>query len=201
MPATTEMSISSHLRLPDDTLQPMHDAYDRLLANNPDIESDIMLGPHLENPGAQGVKGSREWLEFATQPELLDIAEQLAGEDLILWRWIALDVVTPENGPMRFMPGSHKQRKIYSHHREENDDLSINLVCDSQHFNESTARDLLFQAGQVSFHDVYMIHGSNANHTDQRRAVFVVRIMPGTCHYDHAPGEEMGATYQAHDYG
>ena len=29
---------------------------------------------------------------------------------------------------------------------------------------------------------------------------FIVRIMPGNCHYDHALSEEIGVKYQAHDY-
>jgi ectoine hydroxylase-related dioxygenase (phytanoyl-CoA dioxygenase family) len=74
-------------------------------------------------------------------------------------------------------------------------------VCDSEHFDESTAENLILEAGQVSYHDVYMIHGSLANKTDQRRAAFVVRLMPATCHYDHALGEEIGRKHAAHDYG
>lgn len=221
-------------RIPDKTLARMRRDYDELLARNPDIKPDIMLGPHLEKPGAQGVRGSREFLEFATQPELMDIAARLIGDDLILWGttifgkparqgketpwhqdgdyypirpletitiWIALDDVTPENGPLRMIPGSHKQRRLFSHHWEENEDLSINLVCDAEHFDESTAEDLMLEAGQVSFHDVYMIHGSKPNTTDQRRAAFVARIMPGRCHYDHELGAEMGKAHTSHDYG
>lgn len=223
-----------NFRIPDDTLARMRAAYDELLERNRHIESDIMLGPHLEKPGAQGVKGSREWLDFATQPELMEIAAQLIGEDLILWGttvfgkpahggketpwhqdgdyypirpletitiWMALDDVTPENGPLRMIPGSHKQRKLFSHHWEENADLSINLVCDSEHFDASTAEDLLLEAGQVSFHDVYMTHGSKPNRTDKRRAAFVARIMPGHCHYDHQLGAEMSQPHASHDYG
>lgn len=221
-------------RLPQDRLKHMHDAYARLLAANPNISSDFMLGPHLEQPGAQGVQGSREWLEFATQPEVLHIAAQLVGEDLILWGttifgkpakvgkatpwhqdgeyypirplktitvWIALDDATRENGCMQFIPGSHKARKTFSHHWEEDDTLTINQVCDAEHFDESTAHDLILEAGQMSFHDVYMIHGSRANTTGARRAAFVVRIMPGNCYYDHALGQEMAQPHQAHDYG
>lgn len=221
-------------RLPAPVLSAMRTAYDELLANNPDIPSDFMLGPHLQNPGAQGVKGSRDWLEFATQPEILDIAAQLIGQDLIIWGttifgkparvgkatpwhqdgdyypirpletisvWIALDDVTRENGCMRFIPGSHKARKSYSHHWEEDDAFTINQVCDAEHFDENTAHDLVLEAGQMSFHDVYMIHGSRANTTGERRAAFIIRIMPGRCHYDHALGEKMGQQNAAHDYG
>jgi hypothetical protein len=33
----------------------------------------------------------------------------------VLTVWIPLDDVTPENGPMQFIPGSHKQHKLFSH--------------------------------------------------------------------------------------
>lgn len=221
-------------RLAQETLDQMRHSYDKLLANNPDISSDFMLGPHLEQPGAQGVRGSRQWLEFATQPEILDIAEQLIGEDLILWGttifgkpahigkatpwhqdgdyypirpletltvWIALDDASRDNGCMHFIPGSHKSRMTFSHHWQDGDGLTINQVCDAQHFDESTAHDLVLEAGQMSFHDVYMIHGSRANSSGRRRAAFVIRMMPGGCHYDHALGKQMARPHQVHDYG
>ena len=221
-------------RLADRALQRMRTAYDKLLADNPDIASDFMLGPHLEQPGAQGVRGSRQWLTFATQTEVLDIAEQLVGENLILWGttifgkpartgkatpwhqdgdyypispletltvWVALDDAGPDNGCMRFIPGSHKSRTTFSHHWEEDDGLTINQVCDAQNFDEASAVDLVLEAGQMSFHDVYMIHSSRANTSGKRRAAFVIRIMPGHCHYDHALGQNMAQPHQAHDYG
>jgi len=221
-------------RLPQSMLDEMRDAYHALLQNNPHIDSDIMLAPHQTNGGSQGVAGSKKWLAFATPPDLLDIAAQLIGEDIILWGttifgkpawsgketpwhqdgeyypiqpletltiWIPLDDVTEENGPMRFIPGSHKSRKIYSHRWLEDRDMTINLVCNAANFDESIAEDLILEAGQVSFHDVYMIHGSRANRTRQRRAAFVVRLMPATSHYDHALGAEIGSQHQAHGYG
>ena len=220
--------------LPDALLERMLAAYERLLCDNAALGSDFLLGPHLENPGAQGVKGSNEWFGFATTPALLDMAAQLIGDDIILWGttifgkparqgkgtpwhqdgdyypilpletmtiWIALDDVTHDNGPMRFIPGSHRRRIQYSHHREEREDHTIFDVCDSEHFDESEAEDLIIRAGQVSCHDVYMIHGSGPNLTDRRRAAFVVRLMPATSHYDHALGRRTAAKNASHDYG
>lgn len=119
----------------------------------------------------------------------------------VLTIWIPLDDVTPENGPMKFIPGSHKAHRLYSHSWVEGDDKTINLVCDSEHFDEATAEPLLLRAGQVSFHDVYMIHGSAANRTDQRRAAFIVRLMPATSLYDHALGAEIGKRHPSQGYG
>ena len=56
-------------------------------------------------------------------------------------------------------------------------------------------------SGQVSFHDVYMIHGSRANRTARRRAAFIVRLMPATSLYDHALGAEIGKQHPAQGYG
>ena len=221
-------------RMPAQVLADMRCAYAQLLSDNPGISPDFMLSPHLEKRTAQGLRGSRQWLSFATQRDILDMLAQLVGPDLILWGttlfgkpahngkatpwhqdgdyypirpletitvWIALDDATVANGCMRFIPGSHRARKLYSHHREENPDLTINLVCDDQHFDECNAFDLELEAGQLSFHDVYMIHGSHANRTACRRAAFVIRIMPGHCHYDHALGQEMERAHSHHSYG
>ncbi len=226
--------VPSGYRLPPDMLAEMKAEYDRLLAANPDIAPDIMLGPHLEQPGAQGLKGSKKWLDFASRPEILDMVEQLIGPDIVLWGttlfgkpahggketpwhqdgdyypirpletmtiWIAMDDATVENGCMRFIPGSHKDRKIYSHHWEEKSDLTINLVCDDAHFDEGTSENLVLEAGQLSFHDVYMIHASSPNKTAERRAAFVVRLMPGSVHYDHGLGAEFAKQHPAQDYG
>ena len=176
--------------LPDDLLDEMRREYRILLDNNNHLASDIMLAPHQTNGGSQGVVGSEKWLEFATHPDLMAIAAQLIGEDIILWGttifgkpagsgketpwhqdgdyypirpletltlWIPLDDVTPENGPMRFIPGSHKAHELFSHSRQEGNDKTINLVCDDTHFDETAAEDLIIEAGQVSFHDVYLI--------------------------------------------
>ena len=221
-------------RLPDGLLAEAKAQYDALLERNRDIGSDIMLGPHLEKPGAQGVRGARFWLDLAAMPEILAMVRQLIGPDIVLWGttvfgkpagggkatpwhqdgdyypirpletltvWIALDDALPENGCMRFIPGSHRARRLYSHHWEERDDLTINLVCDARHFDADRAEDLVLKAGQLSFHDVYMIHGSGPNRTDKRRAAFIVRLMPGGSFYDHRLGEDFARRHPAQDYG
>ena len=220
-------------QLPDDLLEEMRFEYNKLLESNAHLKSDFLLGPHLQKPGSQGVMGSKKWFDFATHPDLMEMAAQLIGEDIVLWGttifgkpaksgkgtpwhqdgdyypirpletmtiWIALDDVTGENGPMRFIPGSHKCKRSYSHHRLERDSLTIFDVCDDEHFDESQAEDLIIKAGQVSYHDVYMIHGSAPNTTDHRRAAFVVRLMPASSHYDHQLGNEMGGKNASHDY-
>jgi hypothetical protein len=226
--------VPAGFRLPADVVAGLRCEYDRLLAANAALPSDIMMGAHLEKAGAQGVKGARAWFDLATRPEILDMAAQLMGPDIVLWGttvfgkpakggketpwhqdgdyypirpletlsvWIALDDATPENGCMRFIPGPHRARKLYPHHWEERPDLTINLVCNAEEFDETTAEDLVLKAGQISLHDVYMIHGSGANTTDRRRAAFIVRLMPGSSLYDHKLGEDFARQHPTQDYG
>ncbi len=47
-------------------------------------------------------------------------------------------------------------------------------------FDEATAVDLELQPGQMSLHDVYMIHGAAANTSAQRRTGVALRYMPST---------------------
>ena len=109
--------------------------------------------------------------------------------------------MTPENGPMRFIPGSHKARKISSHSWQVGKDKTINMVCDAEHFEENDASSLIIRAGQMSFHDVYMIHGSQANRTNRRRAAFIIRLMPAFSFYDHELGVEVGKKHPMQGYG
>jgi Phytanoyl-CoA dioxygenase (PhyH) len=100
--------------------------------------------------------------------------------------WVALDDSTPENGCMRFIPGSHRTRTLYHHRLAERPDLALNQVVREDQFDEATARDVVLEAGQLSMHDVYLIHGSRANRSARRRAGFAIRYMPGTSLYDRS---------------
>ena len=52
-------------------------------------------------------------------------------------------------------------------------------------FDESQARDIELEAGQMVVFDVYMAHGSQANRTGAKRVGYALRFMPATSHYDH----------------
>ncbi len=100
--------------------------------------------------------------------------------------WVAIDEATPENGGMRFIPGSHKREGLYRHHKSERKDIVLNLELDADQFNERDAVDIVLEPGQISLHDVKMIHGSPANKSGKRRAALIMRYMPATSHYDRA---------------
>lgn len=70
----------------------------RLVADNPQLADRPMNSPHVPGSGGQGLKSGDGWLEFVTEPRLLDMIEQLLGPDLILWG-TNLFYKRPETGP------------------------------------------------------------------------------------------------------
>ena len=104
--------------------------------------------------------------------------------------WIALDDATPENGCMRYIPGSHAGGSIYRHRTTDRRDVVLAQEVEPCQFDASTGRDDALAAGQFSFHDVYLIHGSNANRSAKRRAGFVIRYMPATSVFERASADE-----------
>jgi len=100
--------------------------------------------------------------------------------------WIAIDPVSTRNGCMRFIPGSHKRQELYRHHQTARENLVLNLELDQDQFDESKAVNVELEAGQISLHDVRMIHGSLANTSGERRAALIMRYMPATSYYDRS---------------
>ena len=71
-------------------------------------------------------------------------------------------------------------------------DIVLDQEIDADAFDQSAARDVELQPGQMSPHDVYLVHGSRANTSPRRRAGLALRYMPATSHFDRdlfRPGE------------
>lgn len=98
--------------------------------------------------------------------------------------WVALEPSTCENGCLRVIPGSHRNHQLYDHLHEDRQDVVLNQRMADGTFDEAQAVDLELQPGQMSMHDVYMIHGAKANTSTQRRTGVALRFMPGTSLFD-----------------
>lgn len=105
--------------------------------------------------------------------------------------WIAIDDATPENGNMRFIPGSHQTGRVVPHRVNVDPDLVLPEEVAPGVFDESVARDDSLAAGQFSLHDVFLIHGSEANRSDRRRAGFVVRYMPASSVFERGAADNV----------
>jgi len=92
--------------------------------------------------------------------------------------WVALEPSTIENGCLRVIPRSHAERSLYEHLHEDRTDLTLNQRL--AHVDEAAAVDIELHPGEMSLHDVYMIHGARPNTSARRRTGAALRYMPST---------------------
>jgi hypothetical protein len=100
--------------------------------------------------------------------------------------WVALEESTVENGCLRVVPGSHRAHVLHDHLHEERDDLTLNQRLAAGSFDERDAVDIELAPGQMSLHDVYMIHGAAPNRSGKRRTGVALRYMPATSVFERA---------------
>ena len=100
--------------------------------------------------------------------------------------WMAIDDATVENGCLRYIPGSHKDRQLKPHATNPDPNFTLNQELDPACYNEADAVDLLLEAGQMALHDVFILHGSKANRSARARRGMTLRYMPLTSVFDRA---------------
>eukprot|EP00746_Dinoflagellata_sp_MGD_P026245 gnl/MRDRNA2_/MRDRNA2_161822_c0_seq1.p1 gnl/MRDRNA2_/MRDRNA2_161822_c0~~gnl/MRDRNA2_/MRDRNA2_161822_c0_seq1.p1 ORF type:complete len:261 (-),score=31.63 gnl/MRDRNA2_/MRDRNA2_161822_c0_seq1:175-957(-) len=98
--------------------------------------------------------------------------------------WVAVDRSHSGNGCLRVIPGSHKKTDLLPH-TTHNDPKNLALQLETQpgSFDASKAVDLVLEPGQISLHDVFLIHGSEKNTSDHSRRGMTMRFMPTTSVY------------------
>ena len=92
---------------------------------------------------------------------------------------------------MRYIPGSHRSRGVVAHEIVEGANVAIKQQVTE--LDESLARDDVLHAGEISIHDVYLIHGSSENRSDKRRSDYAIRYMPATSRYVRDPSHPANA--------
>ena len=92
--------------------------------------------------------------------------------------WVALDDVDADNGAMRVIPGSH--RDYQPHRLVDRANSTLNREIDADAIDDRAAVTIELEAGQVSLHDIGIVHGSAANRSGRRRAGLALRYMPAT---------------------
>ena len=114
--------------------------------------------------------------------------------------WVALEPSTRANGCLRVIPRSQRAQQLYAHLHEDRDDLTLNQRMAPGSFDEADAVDLELQPGQMSLHDVYMIHGAAANRSRQRRTGVALRYMPASSVFERHLRPADGKTGVAVDF-
>jgi ectoine hydroxylase-related dioxygenase (phytanoyl-CoA dioxygenase family) len=98
--------------------------------------------------------------------------------------WVALEDSKADNGCLRVIPGSHRERRLHDHLHEDRSDLTLNQRMAPGTFDEATAVDVELAPGEMSLHDVYMIHGARPNTSARRRTGVALRYMPSSSLFD-----------------
>ena len=97
--------------------------------------------------------------------------------------WIAIDRVRRENACLKVIPGSHLNG-LKPHQIDSRKNLALDRTVNPEHLNKQEAVDIELKPGELVFFDVYLMHGSNANTSGERRAGLVYRYMPSTSLFD-----------------
>ena len=96
----------------------------------------------------------------------------------VVTAWIALSDVTPENGAMRMLPGSHLLDQLphvdtFAEHNLLTRGQEVQVEVD-----ESKTVDVALRPGEMSLHHVRIVHGSGPNRGDDRRIALAIRYVP-----------------------
>jgi Phytanoyl-CoA dioxygenase (PhyH) len=108
--------------------------------------------------------------------------------------WVALEPSTKANGCLRVIPASHRDKVLHAHLHEDRDDLTLNQRLAAGSVDEASAVDLELEPGQMSLHDIHMIHGAAANTSPQRRTGVALRYMPASSHFNRSLKPSDGQT-------
>ncbi len=97
----------------------------------------------------------------------------------VVTAWVAFTKADESNGAMNFIPGTHTSDQIP--HRDTF--AKDNLLTRGQEIpveavDESKARTIRLEPGEMSLHHVRLVHGSPPNPSDDRRIGFAIRYIP-----------------------
>ena len=92
--------------------------------------------------------------------------------------WIAITNSNNENGCMRMWPKSHIELKDHNQKFNEGNLLTRGQTVEG--VPESEVKPVELKAGQMSLHHPTVVHGSDLNHSNDRRIGFVIQSYIGT---------------------
>ena len=75
-------------RLDDQRVAEMVGALDELICQNPGVRPEKLVSAHVQGGAggnAEGVRGSRQFLDLAMDPAIVELVSGVVGDDVILW--------------------------------------------------------------------------------------------------------------------
>jgi ectoine hydroxylase-related dioxygenase (phytanoyl-CoA dioxygenase family) len=95
---------------------------------------------------------------------------------LLVTAWVAFTDSNSENGCLRVIPGTHRQRLDHQARPHRDNMLPTGLTL-AEEVDESTAVDFVLAPGQASLHHADLVHGSRGNRSDGKRVGFAIRYV------------------------
>src|SRR5688572_9363660 len=92
--------------------------------------------------------------------------------------WVALTSSNLESGCMKVIPGTHRESRLEHVDTFHKDNLLTRGQEIAVEVDESRAVDLLLEPGEISLHDIKLIHGSMPNRSSDRRIGLAIRYLP-----------------------
>ncbi len=71
--------------LSESLVDEMTQSLEKLMFDNPAIPPESLICPHIPYGTTHNARSARKWLEYASNPDILDLVESLIGPDIILW--------------------------------------------------------------------------------------------------------------------
>jgi hypothetical protein len=103
--------------------------------------------------------------------------------------WISIDEASTENGCLRYVPGSHKW-PVLPHFDESMQGVIGSSIAESM-INDLDARNVELKPGEFSMHQANLVHGSEENRSNRRRAGLVIRYMPASSAFERDNAESI----------
>ena len=91
--------------------------------------------------------------------------------------WVAFTESNRENGCMRVIKGSHHQQLEHVDDPEDSNNILFRKEKIAGSIDESLSADLVLEPGEMSVHDYGVVHGSDANHSNDRRIGFAIAFV------------------------
>jgi non-heme Fe2+,alpha-ketoglutarate-dependent halogenase len=98
------------------------------------------------------------------------------GTEGVITVWLPLDDVDTTNGTMMLLPRTHRPYEDLPSGTAPAGSI-VSRMVEVAPAVEATAVPLLLQAGGISIHDSYLLHGSGYNRSGRRRAAYTIRYL------------------------
>lgn len=100
--------------------------------------------------------------------------------DDVVTAWVALSPATAEAGVMKVQPGSHKALLPQTNTYAKDNLLSRGQEIEAKDLDPEKNIYMELAPGQMSLHHFMLVHGSDPNHSNDRRIGFAIRYVAAT---------------------